>query len=378
VVAEPGHRELAVGVVEAAYRAGAKHAEVQYADPFVHAAQLRGSAEEWLGWVPPWRERQMRVREEAEYAALYFLGETEPDALADLPADRVARARGAPYRQLPWAGQPARERRRRHAFVACPTEPWARLVYPVPKPETALRRLTRDLLRFCRVGPDDPPGWTGLREQLDGLEEHAKQLTRLRLARLELRGPGIDLSLGLPPGAIFEGAYDRNAHDRRFAANIPTEEVYTSPDPRATEGVFRCSRPIRLGGRLLEGLRGEFRGGRLVRLEGKDGAGDYLREYLAGARNADRLGEIALVDASSRIGAAKRIYFNALIDENAVTHMAFGSGFASTRPPEARGRGVNRSELHLDVMLGSDELEATGVRAGGRRVELIRDGVWQL
>jgi aminopeptidase len=378
VNAEPGHRELAIGVVEAAYRARAKHAEVQFVDPQVQAAQLRGAADEWLGWVPPWAERQLRIRERDEYAVLYFLGETESAALAGIPAERVAQARGALHRQLTWAGQPARELRRRLATVACPTVPWAQRVYPGVKPERALRRLGRDLLHFCRVGPDDPPGWTGLREQLDEVEARAKRLTRLRLRRLELRGPGTDLTLGLAADAIFEGAYDRNAHGRRFAANVPTEEVYTSPDPRATDGVFRCSRPRLLGGRLLEGVHGEFRGGRLVRVDGEDASGEYLRSYLGAARNADRLGEIALVDRSSRIGATRRIYYNPLIDENAVTHMAFGAGFPSTRPAEARGRGVNRSELHLDVMLGSDELEATGIRAGGGRVPLIRDGTWQL
>jgi aminopeptidase len=378
VSAEPAHRELAVGVVEAAYRAGARHAEVQYADPFVLAAQLRGAPDESLGWVPPWRERQLRVREQPEYAVVYFLGESEPDALAGIPPERVARERSAMSRQLPWVGRPANDLRRRLAFVACPTVPWATRVYPGLEPQAALRRLARDLLRFCRVGPDDPPGWTGLRRQLDELGRRAHRVTRLGIRRLELRGPGTDLVVGLPDDAIFGGPYDVNVHGRRFAANVPTEELYTSPDPRATEGTFRCSRPIRLGGRLLEGLRGEFRGGRLVRVDGDRGSGDYLRAYLGTARNADRLGEIALVDASSRIGAARRTYFNPLLDENAVAHMAFGAGFPLTRPPESRGRGINRSALHLDVMLGSDELEVTAVRRNGRRLALIRDGRWQV
>jgi aminopeptidase len=378
VTAEPGHRELAVGVVEAAYRAGGKHAEVQVTDPLVRAAQIRGADEAWLGWVPPWRERQLRERERPELAALYILGETEPDALAGLDPRRIALEQGALHRQLPWAGRPRRAQRRRLAFVACPTEPWAIRVYPGVKAETALRRLARDLLRFCRVGPDDQPGWSALREHLDRLEHRADRLTKLRLERLELHGPGTDLTLRIAPGSLFRGAYDRNEHGRRFAANVPTEEVYTSPDPAGTEGVFRCTRPVRHGGMLLEGLTGEFRNGRLVRLDGKGGSGDYLRAYLGAVRNADRLGEIALVDRSSRIGEARRTYFNALIDENAVAHMAFGDGFADTRPPGARGRRVNRSNIHVDVLLGSDELEATGVRAGGRRVPLIRDGAWQV
>jgi aminopeptidase len=376
VSAEPAHRELCVALVEAAYRAGAKHAEVQYADPFVRAAQLRAAPERWLGWVPPWRERQLRERERPELAALYVMGETEPDALAGADPRRVALETSALHRQLPWVGSPRGERRRRFAFAAWATEPWARSVYPDASPLTAQRRLARDLLAFCRVGPDDPPGWTGLRAHLDALERRARRLTSLGLEGLELSGPGTELRVGIPSNALFRGAYDRNEHGRRFAANVPTEEVYTSPDPTATEGTFACSRPIRFHGRLVDGLSGEFRNGRLVRLSGRGGA--FLRTYLASIPNADRLGEIALVDGSSPIGRAGRVYYNALLDENAVTHMAFGEGFRDTRPPASRGRGVNLASAHVDVMLGSDELVVTGIDARGRRLPIIRDGAWQV
>jgi aminopeptidase len=378
VAAEPCHRELCTALVEASYRAGAKYAEVQYVDPHVRAAQLRAAPERWLGWVPPWRERQLRERERAEVAALYVMGETEPDALAGADPRRVALETSAMLRQLPWVGSPRSERRRRFAYVAWASEPWARAVYPEAKPLTAQRRLARDLLAFCRVGPDDPPGWEGLRRHLDGLERRARRLTSLGLQRLELDGPGTDLRLGVPPDALFRAGYDRNEHGRRFAANVPTEEIYTSPEPRATEGTFACSRPIRFHGRLVDGLRGEFRNGRLVRLTGRGRGGSFLRAYLASITNADRIGEIALVDRSSPIGRAGRLFYNALLDENAVTHMAFGQGFRDTRPPGSRGRGVNEANAHVDVMLGSDELDVTGVDARGRRIPLIREGAWQV
>jgi aminopeptidase len=118
-----------------------------------------------------------------------------------------------------------------------------------------------------------------------------------------------------------------------------------------------------------------------VRLEAKrETDRDWLARYLASIPNADRLGEIALVDSTSRIGQARRTYFNALLDENAAAHMAFGSGFAKTRTvPIGRARhGVNRSKTHIDVMIGTDELDATGVTETGRRVTLVRDGLWQL
>jgi aminopeptidase len=174
----------------------------------------------------------------------------------------------------------------------------------------------------------------------------------------------------------------KNFWGKQTAPNLPTEEVFTSPVAAATEGTFRCSRPLMFQGRLIEGIAGEFRGGRLVRLDAaRDADRDFLSGFLHAIDGADRLGEIALVDSSSRIGRAGRTYNNTLLDENAAAHIAFGSGFENTRSgfetSKAR-RGVNRSRVHLDVMIGTNDLEATGIGTRGRRVPLIAGGVWQI
>src|SRR5206468_2035006 len=132
--------------------------------------------------------------------------------------------------------------------------------------------------------------------------------------------------------------------------------------------------------KLVEGVAGEFRNGRLVRFDAKGRNGSFFRDFLARIPNADRLGEVALVDRSSRIGQTGRIYFDTLLDENAAAHIAFGMGFDKTRRRKdgARGSfGVNRSDTHIDVMIGTDDLEATGIGPRGRRIPLIRDGAWQ-
>src|SRR5439155_5776421 len=183
----------------------------------------------------------------------------------------------------------------------------------------------------------------------------------------ELRGPGTALDLRLAPGTRWLGGTDTTAYGQVVAPNIPTEECYTSPLAGAVEGSFRCSLPLSIAGRLIDGIAGEFRGGRLVRLSAeRDDDRDFLAAYLDTDANAKRLGEVALVDASSRIGQRRRTYFNTLLDENAAAHIAFGAGFAATR--EQGRRGVNSSTLHLDVMIGSDEFEATGSTARGRSV----------
>jgi aminopeptidase len=374
VNAEPGHRELAVALVESGYRAGAKLVDVQLADPLVRAAQLRSAPESALGFVPPWRSKLLRERERPDIAAINVFSETEPSALDDVDPERVGREAEAVATQLPWLR--AGSARRRYAIVAWATDAWAGRVYPSLGRDAARRRLARDLLLFCRVGPEDPPGWQGLKAHLDAIDRRGVRLTMLGLRRLELSGPGLDLTLGLPETAVWLGSRDRNQHGVAFAANVPTEENCVSPDASAVEGTFRCTRPVLVQGRLLENLRGELRGGRLVRIDAKGRGGDFVRRYLGSAANAGRLGEVALVDASSRIGRARRLYYNALLDENAVAHMAFGDGFPQTR--SSGRKGLNRSELHVDVMIGGDELEATGVDGRGRRVALVRDGLWQV
>jgi aminopeptidase len=253
-------------------------------------------------------------------------------------------------------------------------------VFPGDDVEKAKRKLARELLWFCRLGPDDPPGHKGWTEHLAALRRRAARLTKLDLKEVQVVDDGTDLRLAIAPFSMWRGGGEKDHWGRSIALNVPTEECFISPDAAATEGVFRCSRPRSFGGRMIEGLAGEFRGGRLVRLRAKREADrDWLARYLAATPGAERLGEIALVDASSRIGRTGRIYYNGLLDENAAAHMAFGSGFAKTRtvPITRRRYGVNRSKTHIDVMIGTDALDAWGVTKSGRRVALVADGAWR-
>jgi len=381
VFAEPAHRELAVALVEAGYRLSARSVEVVYIDPLVRAARMRAAPERWLGYVTPWNAKRLREFAAETTATLYITGEGEPNALDGVDPARAAADATGPFRQLRWLRSESWELRRRWGIIAWPTEPWATRVYPALQPRNAVRRLAQDLLWFCRLGPDDPPGWKGLKEHLTDVQRRTARLTRLKLERLELSGPGTDLSVSLPPEVVFLGGGEKNAHGIHISPNLPTEESFTTPDAASTNGTFRCSRPLVFQGKLVEGIAGEFRNGRLVRFEAEGRNGAFFRDFLGRIRNADRLGEVALVDRSSRIGQSGRIYFDTLLDENAAAHIAFGMGFDKTRqrePGDRRTLGVNRSDTHVDVMIGTDDLEATGVAARGRRIPLIRDGVWQI
>lgn len=380
VTCQPAHREFAIALVEAGYRAGARSVDVEYFDPLVRAAYLRTAPDRAIGYVAPWRRTRARASMRRETATLWVAGEGEPGALNDVPGKRVAADLTRSSKRLGDLRRASRLGKRRWSIAAWPTESWATAVYPRLGNVAAQRKLARDLLDFCRVGPEDAPGVSGLRDHLGALRRRAQRLSRLRLERLELRAPGTALDFALHADGLWLGGGGTNFYGKRTAPNLPTEECFTSPIAAATEGTFRCSQPLMFQGQLIDGISGEFRGGRLVRLDAKQGR-DFFADYLFEIKDADRLGEVALVDSSSRIGKAGRIYYNTLLDENAAAHIAFGSGFAHTRREHDQTRaerGVNRSEAHVDVMIGTSDFDATGIGARGRRVQLIADGVWQI
>jgi aminopeptidase len=368
---EPAHRELLVALAEAGYRAGCRYCDVLTTDLRVKRARALDAPHESLGEQPAWHDRRMRDLLAADAGVVTVNGPEQPGLLADVPPDRAARET---TRTLPGAPRYLRAVMRgdaRFCVIAWPTPAWAAQVYPdLPVPE-AIAALEEDLLNFARLAPDDPAdGWA---QHVARLERVANDLTARGLRELTLRGPGTDLRLGLPEGARFVGGTIQGRHVR-FSPNVPTEEVFTSPSPRATEGTFTCSRPLEIEGRTIDGIRAEFRGGRLVRIESKrDADSDFLTAYMARDAGAGRLGEVALVDGQSRVGAARRGYGTTLLDENAASHVAFGSGFNFARDPGAER--VNTSKIHVDVMIGTPELEVHGRDAKGRAVAVLVDGV---
>jgi aminopeptidase len=378
VQGEPEHRELLVAVAESAYRTGARYVDVLTLDPRVMRARLLYGSDEALGAVSPWARRRFREVASPHGALAQIAGEGDGGYLDGVPPERIATDYSRLAKQISGLRRAQLNMQARWVIAGWPTDYWAGQVYPGLAPLKAKRRLANDLLCFCRLADEDGKGTSGWRRHLRTLARRSARLTKLGLTRLELRGPGTELDLGLAPGTRWLGGPETLEDGRSLAPNMPTEETFTSPDPRTTNGTFRCTFPLSFRGRLVHGLRGEFSNGRLVRLEAdSDDDRDFVAAYLDTDRAGRRLGEVALVDASSRIGQTGRIYYNTLLDENAAAHIAFGSGFGGTRS-ETPGRGVNRSTIHLDVMIGSPELEATGFDERGRRIPLIREGTWRI
>jgi aminopeptidase len=322
--------------------------------------------DEALTYSPEWLKTLTRAA--AGNAQLGTSGNPEPELLADLDGERVGRA-------IPL--EAAEINRRQHAEhsvnwcgVGAPTEGWAREVLGEPDVE----RLW-ELVAFCfRLDEADPvAAW---REHLDRLEARAAALTELRPDALRYRGPGTDFTVGLLSSARWGSARFRTAAGIEYVANMPTEEIFTTPDSRRAEGTLHSSLPLSLGGQLIRDLQLSFEDGRIVQVEAETGA-DVVRSHLATIENADRLGELALVTKESRVGQAGKLFYNTLFDENATCHIAYGFGLAYAFDGEP-DEGMNVSNIHVDFMVGGPELEVDAVLADGTEVALIRDEEWQL
>jgi aminopeptidase len=360
------HAELARAVARQSYRAGASYVHLVYTDQHARHAMIELGPDEALTYSP--EHLKMLTAEMAGNALIGLSGNPEPDLFADLDGDRLGRAfqdEVAAIRQ-----QQYRENSVNWCGVGAPNAGWAQQVLGEPDVERMW-----ELVATCfRLDMDDPvSAW---REHLDQLDARAAALNALQPDALRYRGPGTDLTAGLLPAAHWTSARFQTASGIDFVANMPTEEIFTSPDCRRADGTIRSTMPLLLGGQLISGLQLTLKDGRVVDVQAEGGA-DIVRTQLETIGNADRLGELALVTGESRVGQTGTLYYNTLFDENATCHIAYGFGLPycfDGEPPE----GMNRSNLHVDFMVGGPELEVDALLADGTVVPLIRNEVWQL
>jgi aminopeptidase len=372
------HAEFARAVTRAAYAAGARHVEVSYGDQHVRKAMIEHAPDDVLTWTPPHLLRQAQDLAADQAASIWIVGDPEPELFSDLDPARVGKARMLELREE--STKQVNERTVAWAIVAYPNEGWAEAVFGEPDVD----RLWDAVARATRLYEDDPVAvWW---QHLDRLSARAAALNELRFDALRYTGPGTDLTVGLLPGSRWMSAGFETAWGQRHIPNLPTEEVFTTPDRRRTEGRVRSTRPLVLEteGVIVNDLAIRFEGGRAVEVTASTGA-DVIRAQMATDENGAYLGEVALVDKASAVGATGVTFKNTLFDENATSHMAFGAGFTFTvegasglTPEEQVEAGVNYSKVHTDFMIGGPEVTIEGVTGDGKTIPIIVDDAWQL
>jgi aminopeptidase len=373
ITAEPDHAPLARAIAEEAYRAGARHVDVLYPDPWIRRALVAAGPEDELAWTPPWMLARLERAVEEGAAAILIVGGSNEEVFRGVDQSRLPKARHADLDRA-WLSA-VTDRRLSWTIIAHPTEAWAREALGAPDTDRLWDAVSHSLRLY---EADAPKAWS---ERLDELEARAHELTARGFSALRYRGPGTKLEVGLIEGAKWLVGRERTVHGQVHVANLPTEEVFTCPHRLRADGAIRSTRPLALRGGLAEGLELRLAGGEIVEVRAQTGA-DLVRGELAIDDGARRLGEVALVDSSCRVGETGLVFHETLFDENAASHIAWGHAVdwivedVPGDDPEALG--MNTSEVHTDFMVGAPEVEIDGIEPGGHAVPLLRENRWQL
>ncbi len=360
------HAPLARAITRAAYKAGARYVDVQYRDQHIRKAMIELGPDEALTYTPDWLKTRWQAID--QQATLWSTGDPEPELLSDLDGERVGRAQMKELAKI--ARVQMMEKTVNWSGVAYPNEGWATQVFGEPDVE----RLW-EAVAFC-TRLDEPDPVAAWREHMARLEARAAKLNELKFDAVHYTGPGTDFTVGLLDNARWMSALFHTSSGIEYVPNMPTEEIFTTPDSRRAEGRIRSSRPLALLGDVVEGLELTVKDGRIVEVRADKGA-DLVRSQIESDERAAYFGELALVDGTSRVGQTGITFFDTLFDENATCHIAYGFGISEVFDGEP-GDGMNISTVHTDFMVGGPELSVDGVTRDGPSIPILRQDEWQL
>ena len=372
-------QKLAHLLIKEAYAAGANEVIVKWNDTFTSRQFLAHASEERLENIPTY------VNAEADYivskhAARISVISEDPDAFSGIDAKRIAKNQAAMGKALLNVRKATQNNDLTWTVVAASDIAWAKKVFPDLSDTEAVDRLWEEIFKTCRIDQKDPiKAW---QEHDQTLRNKAKWLNDEQFVALHYTSSKTDLTIGLPKNHIWEGAGSFSSDGIEFMANMPTEEVFTAADKDHIDGYVTSTKPLSYAGNILEDIKFTFKAGHVTKIEARSGQ-DILEHLIATDAGASSLGEVALVPDPSPISRSGIVFFNTLFDENASNHLALGSAYpfsiqdGTTMDDEAlAAAGLNLSQIHVDFMMGSADMNIDGIRADGTKAPIFRNGDW--
>ncbi|HEM3200234.1 aminopeptidase [Streptococcus suis] len=389
---QPGHTvqltigveqaELARLIVKEAYAHGAKEVLVNWLDDVIARERLVNVDVELLEQVHPQRITEMNYLLERKASRLVVLSE-DPGAYDGVDPEKLSRNARALSQALNPMRQASQSNKISWTLGAASGLEWAKKVFPnAASDEEAVDLLWDQIFKTCRIYEEDPiKAWE---EHEARLVAKAKVLNDEQFVKLHYTAPGTDLVLGMPKNHLWEAAGSVNAQGEHFIANMPTEEVFTAPDYRVADGYVTSTKPLSYNGNIIEGIKVTFKDGEIVDVTAEKGD-EVMKKLVFDNAGARGLGEVALVPDKSPISQSGVTFFNTLFDENASNHLAIGQAYAFSieggtemSQEELKEAGLNRSDVHVDFMIGSNKMNIDGIREDGTRVPIFRDGEWAI
>lgn len=370
---------LARLITQEAYKLGAAEVIVQWTDDQIQREFLLHAATDRIEDVP-----QSKIVQADEWlekgASRISVVSADPDALAGVDSHRVATYQAAAGKALMNLRKATQANKVSWTVVAAAGKQWAAKVFPDLPEEEQVDALWDQIFKTTRVYEEDPVlAW---KKHDEKLAKKAEELNQEQFSALHYTAPGTDIIIGLPKNHLWEGAGSYNARGEKFMANMPTEEVFTAPDSHRVDGYISSTKPLSYAGTIISGMKFTFKDGKVVDFSAEQGE-DVLEKLLDTDEGARRLGEVALVPDPSPISQSGIIFFNTLFDENASNHLALGSAYAFSvkggtemSDEELAEAGLNRSQTHVDFMVGSDKMDIDGIREDGSTVPIFRNGDW--
>lgn len=372
--------EFARLITEEAYKSGAKDVIVHYGDQKLTKIKLENSSLETISNIPEWQAESYNYYARQE-ACFISISASDPDGLKGVPVEKIGASQKARTSALKEYFDNSMSNKCRWCVLSVPTLSWAKKVFPKVSDDEAMESLWDVIFKTVRVDTENPVNaW---KKHNAYLEEKIKFMNNNNFKNVHLKSAnGTDLNIELPEGHIWAGGSEGDVNGIPFNANIPTEEVFTLPKKTGVNGIVYSSKPLSYGGNLIDNFSITFKDGKAIDFTAETGY-DVLKQMLESDEGAKYLGEVAFVPYNSPISNSKLIFFNTLFDENAACHLAFGRAYESCvkdadkySEEELEKIGVNNSVIHVDFMIGTSDLEITGINKNGEAIQIFSNGNW--